>query len=1059
MRIVFLFRFARVAAFFAAAAIFVAGNVSAQQVPEQMFSEMKWRMIGPFRAGKVNAVAGVPGNPAVYYFGADGGGVWKTTDGGTVWKPIFDKEPVASIGAMTLAPSNPKIIYVGTGVNTIFADSAYGDGVYKSVDGGDSWQHIGLEDTRHIGRILVDPRNPDIVLVAAMGHSSGPNEERGVFRSTDGGRSWKKVLYKDNVTAAVDLCFEPGNPRVVYATLWHGIRKPGQKGTSYGPGSGLYKSLDEGVTWTQITGNGLPEGDWGREGVAVAPGNHGQRVYVIVEAKDKKGGLYRSDDAGATWKKATEDGRIVGSWYMSEIYVDPRNADIVYVPSQNLYRSNDGGHTFTAIKGAPGGDDYHCVWIDPTNSQRIMLGVDQGAAISLNGGETWTPWYNQPTGEFYRVATDHRFPYWVYGPQQDSGTAGITSRGNNGQITERDWFPVGPGESGYTIPDPLDADVVYNAGPGGSVVRLSKTTGQVRDISPAPVSFESKYRFNWTIPMAFSPQDPHLLYLGTQFLLKTTDAGANWEAVSGDLTRVRPDEKDSKQARGTILTIAPSEGKEGVIWVGTDDGNIQLTKDAGKSWQNVTPSGVSEWSTVSIVEASHFDAGTAYAAVNRNNHDDLHPHIFRTRDFGKTWQETVQGIRETDFVRTVREDPARKGLLYAGTETGVYVSFDGGEHWQSLRLNMPVVAIHDLAIEQDDLVAATYGRAFWILDDVTLLRQLDGRGAAAGARLFAPRTAIRVRRDENQDTPLPPEVPAGKNPPDGAVLNYFLLANSAGEIQLEIYDENEKLVRSFSSAEVPKEPEETPYVAEYWLAHPEPPSKKPGMYRFAWNLRYADPRAMHPQSPYNYPIAAIVGATPLPPQGPLVLPGKYEVRLKVGGQVLRQALEVKMDPRVPAARNELESSLELQLKISALLGKNFDGYQQAKQLRSRLAELMKRPKEDPVAVAASTLDAKVAGLQGGEATPILEAPKTTSFMAVNDTLTALMALVDGADFAPSEESFAAYRRICKGENEALAAWQDLKNKDVAALNTLLGKSSLPALPDVPEVTVETACGN
>ncbi len=1059
MRIVFLFRFARVAAFFAAAAIFVAGNVSAQQVPEQMFSEMKWRMIGPFRAGKVNAVAGVPGNPAVYYFGADGGGVWKTTDGGTVWKPIFDKEPVASIGAMTLAPSNPKIIYVGTGVNTIFADSAYGDGVYKSVDGGDSWQHIGLEDTRHIGRILVDPRNPDIVLVAAMGHSSGPNEERGVFRSTDGGRSWKKVLYKDNVTAAVDLCFEPGNPRVVYATLWHGIRKPGQKGTSYGPGSGLYKSLDEGVTWTQITGNGLPEGDWGREGVAVAPGNHGQRVYVIVEAKDKKGGLYRSDDAGATWKKATEDGRIVGSWYMSEIYVDPRNADIVYVPSQNLYRSNDGGHTFTAIKGAPGGDDYHCVWIDPTNSQRIMLGVDQGATISLNGGETWTPWYNQPTGEFYRVATDHRFPYWVYGPQQDSGTAGITSRGNNGQITERDWFPVGPGESGYTIPDPLDADVVYNAGPGGSVVRLSKTTGQVRDISPAPVSFESKYRFNWTIPMAFSPQDPHLLYLGTQFLLKTTDAGTNWEAVSGDLTRVRPDEKDSKQARGTILTIAPSEGKEGVIWVGTDDGNIQLTKDAGKSWQNVTPSGVSEWSTVSIVEASHFDAGTAYAAVNRNNHDDLHPHIFRTRDFGKTWQETVQGIRETDFVRTVREDPARKGLLYAGTETGVYVSFDGGEHWQSLRLNMPVVAIHDLAIEQDDLVAATYGRAFWILDDVTLLRQLDGRGAAAGARLFAPRTAIRVRRDENQDTPLPPEVPAGKNPPDGAVLNYFLLANSAGEIQLEIYDENEKLVRSFSSAEVPKEPEETPYVAEYWLAHPEPPSKKPGMYRFAWNLRYADPRAMHPQSPYNYPIAAIVGATPLPPQGPLVLPGKYEVRLKVGGQVLRQALEVKMDPRVPAARNELESSLELQLKISALLGKNFDGYQQAKQLRSRLAELMKRPKEDPVAVAASTLDAKVAGLQGGEATPILEAPKTTSFMAVNDTLTALMALVDGADFAPSEESFAAYRRICKGENEALAAWQDLKNKDVAALNTLLGKSSLPALPDVPEVTVETACGN
>jgi photosystem II stability/assembly factor-like uncharacterized protein len=1036
----------------------MAGIERAQQIPESLYSEMRWRMIGPFRAGKVNGVAGVPGNPAVYYFAADGGGVWKTTDGGTVWKPIFDKQPVASIGAMTLAPSNPNIIYVGTGINTIFSDSSYGDGVYKSVDGGGSWQHIGLEDTRHIGRILVDPRNPDLVLVAAMGHNSGPSEERGVFRSTDGGRSWKKVLYKDNVTAAVDLCFEPGNPRVVYATLWHGIRKPGQKGTSYGPGSGLYKSLDAGLTWTQITGHGLPDGEWGREGVAVAPGNHGQRVYVIVEAKDKKGGLYRSDDAGATWKKATEDERITGFWYMSEIFVDPKNADIVYVPSQNLYRSTDGGHTFTAIKGAPGGDDYHSVWIDPTNSQRILLGVDQGATISLNGGESWSPWYNQPTGEFYRVATDHRFPYWVYGPQQDSGTAGIASRGNNGQITERDWSPVGPGESGYTIPDPLDPDVMYNAGPAGSVVRLSKTTGQVRDISPAPVSFGSKYRFNWTIPMVFSPQDPHLLYLGTQFLLKTTDAGTNWEAVSGDLTRARPDEKDSKQAQGTILTIAPSEVKEGVIWVGTDDGNIQLTKDTGKSWQNVTPPSVSEWSTVSIVAASHFDARTAYAAVNRNNHDDLHPHIFRTRDFGQTWEETVQGIQEMDFVRTVREDPARRGLLYAGTERGVYVSFDSGDHWQSLRLNMPPVAIHDLAIEQNDLVAATYGRSFWILDDVTPLQQLDGRSTMTAGRLFAPRTAIRVRRDENQDTPLPPEVPAGKNPPDGAILNYFLPANSAGDIQLEIYDADEKLVRSFSSTAVPKELEETPYVAEYWLAHPQAFSKAAGMHRFVWNLRYPDPRAVHTQSPYNYPIAAIVGSTPLPPQGPLVLPGKYEARLKAGGQVFREPLEVKMDPRVTAARNELQSSLELQLKISALLEKNFDGYQQTKKVRVRLAELMKRPKEDPIAVAAGALDAKVAALEG-EATPILETPKAASFMAVNDTLTALMALVDGADFAPSEESFAAYRRICKGSNEALAAWQELKNKEVTALNVLLGKSNLAVMPEVPDLAGDATCAN
>src|SRR5229473_61274 len=752
MRFVFLFRFARNAAFFAAATIFIAGIAAAQQVPEQFFSEMRWRMIGSFRAGKVNAVAGVPGNPGVYYFGADGGGVWKTTDGGTVWKPIFDKEAIASIGAMALAPSNAKIIYVGTGVNTIFSDSSYGDGVYKSTDGGENWQHVGLEDTRHIGRILINPRDPDVVLVAAMGHSSGPNEERGVFRSTDGGRTWKKVLYRDNVTGAADLCFEPGNPRVAYATLWNGIRKAGQRGATYGPGSGLFKSVDEGMTWTEIKGHGLPEGDWGRAGVAVAPGNHGQRVYLIVDGKEKKGGLFRSDDAGATWKKATEDKRIDGYWYMSEIFVDPKNADVVYVPMQNLYRSNDGGHSFTAIKGAPGGDDYHTVWIDPTNSQRIMLGVDQGATISLNGGESWNTWYNQPTGQFYRVATDHRFPYWVYGPQQDSGTAAIASRGNNGQITERDWFPVGPGESGYTIPEPLDPDIVYNAGPFGSVVRLSKVTGQVRDISPAPVSFGSKYRFNWTIPLIFSSQDPHLLYLGTQFLLKTTDAGTSWEAVSPDLTRTRGDEKDPKQALGTILTIAPSQVREGVIWAGTDDGNIQVTKDAGKTWQNVTPPSVSEWSRVSILEASHFDAGSAYAAVDRNNLDDLRPHIFRTRDFGQTWQEAVSGIRDIDFVRVVREDPGRKGLLYAGTEQGVYVSFDDGDHWQSLRLNMPVVAIHDLAIEQDDLIAATYGRSFWILDDVTPLRYLDTNFNASAPLLFAPRAAVRVRRDENQDT-------------------------------------------------------------------------------------------------------------------------------------------------------------------------------------------------------------------------------------------------------------------------------------------------------------------
>jgi len=1035
-----------------------------QDVPPSLYADMKWRSIGPYRAGKVNGVAGIPGNPAVYYIGADGGGVWKTTDGGFTWKPIFDSESVQSIGALAVSPSNPNIIYVGTGVNSVFRDISYGNGVYKSANGGQSWQHLGLEDTRHIGRILIDPANPDIVLVAAMGHSFGPNEERGVFRSADGGKTWKKVLFKDNTTGAIDLCFEPGNPKVVYATLWHSIWMQSLRDRSYEPGSGLYKSKDGGITWTQITGGGLPTENWGRSGIAVAPGTKGQRLYLIIETKEKKnGGLFRSDDGGTTWKKTTEDERINGFWYMSEIFADPKNPDVLYVPSQNFYRTTDGGKNFTAIKGAPGGDDYHTLWIDPTNPQRMILGTDQGATITMNGAETWSTWYNQPTGEFYRLSTDHRFPYWIYGPQQDSGTEGIASRGNNGQITERDWHQVGPGESGYTIPDPLDPDVVYNAGPGGSVIRLSITTGQVRDISPAPISFGSKYHFNWTIPMVFSPQDPHLLYLGTQFLMKTTNGGTSWDEISPDLTRVKVDEteaekKGPKKATGTILTIAPSPVKEGVIWVGTDDGNIQVTKDAGKTWKNATPSAMTEWSNVSLIETSHFDAGVAYAAVNRNSLDDLRPHIFRTRDFGENWQEVVSGIGDQSFTCSVREDPVRKGLLYAATETGVYVSFNDGEHWQSLRLNMPVVAIHDLAIEQDDLIAATYGRSFWILDDVTQLRQADATIASAGAHLFAPRAAIRVRRDENQDTPLPPEVPAGKNPPDGAILNYFLPANVSGEIQLEIHDTDGNLIHNYSSAPLPKEESEPPYVAEYWIAHPQPLSKEAGMHRAVWNLRYQNPQAVHSQSPYNYPSAATVGGTPLPPEGPLVLPGKYEVQLKVNGQTLRQPLEVKMDPRVNTPRNELQSALDLQLKISAVLTRNYEAFQQVKQLRVRLSELKKRPKDDLAATAANALDAK-AGALVGEATPILETPKGPNLMAVNDSMTALMALVDGADFAPSEESFVAFRRVCKAMNEAFGTWQDLKNKDVDALNVLLSKNNLAPVASMPALAADFACGN
>jgi photosystem II stability/assembly factor-like uncharacterized protein len=1029
----------------------------AQQVDPSVYSGMKWRMIGPYRGGKVNAVAGIPGDPATYYFASNGGGVWKTTDGGAVWKPIFDSQPIASIGALALAPSNPRVIYVGSGENNVYSDISYGNGVYKSTDAGETWQHLGLEDTRHIARILVDPRNPDLVLLAAMGHSYGPNPERGVFRSTDGGRNWKKVLFKDDLTGAVDLCFAPGDPRIVYAALWHPIRKPGQSGTTFGPGSGIYKSTDEGVTWTQLTGHGLPPGDWGRTGIAAAPGTHGRRVWALIEAKDKANGLYRSDDGGATWQRINTDDRIVGYWYMSQIFADPRNPDVVYIPKQSFYRSSDGGKTFTIIKGAPGGDDYQTLWIDPTNPQRLFLGSDQGATISLNGAQSWSTWYNQPTGQFYRVATDHEFPYWVYGPQQDSGTAGTASRGNGGQITERDWFPVGPGESGYTIPDPLDHDVVYNAGPFGSVVRLSKRTGQVRDVSPAPITFGTKYRFNWNIPMVFSPQDPHVLYLGTQFVLKTANHGTSWEAISPDLTRTPADDKDPKKPLGSLMTVAPSPVKEGVIWAGSDDGAIQLTRNGGATWQNVTPPAVTEWSAVQLIEASHFDAGTAYVAVNRNPLDDLHPHILHTHDFGQTWQEIVNGIRDTDFVRTVREDPVRKNLLYAGTEQGAYVSFDGGGHWQSLRLNMPTVSVDDLAIEQDDLIAATYGRSFWILDDLSPLRQIDPQSPPAQALLFPPRPAIRVRRDENQDTPLPPEVPAGKNPPDGAILNYYLPSAPASDVKMEIYDQDEKLIRSYSSAPLPESHEQL-QIAEYWVAHSKPLAKTAGMHQFVWDLRYPNPQAVHTQTPYNFPMGAIVGETPLPPQGPLVLPGKYEVRLTVDGHTYSQPLEVKMDPRVNYAHNQLQSALALELKISATLERNFTGYRQVKDLRSRLAEFSKRPAGDPIATAATQLDSKAAAIEG-EPAGVFDTPKGSSFIIANDSLVALIALVDGADFAPSEESFAALQRVCAAMGGTFDEWQQLKAKDLAAFHKLIDDKEKPgAIPDYPPLTPDPTCG-
>jgi len=1063
----------RAAARLAILALTIAGAAGsaayAQSFDPALYAGMRWRLIGPFRGGRVLAVAGIPGQPNVYYFGAVGGGVWKTSDGGRVWEPLFDQQPIASVGALAVAASDPHVLYAGTGEADMRSDISFGDGVYKSTDGGRTWKNAGLRDSRHIGRILVDAHNPDVVLVAALGHAYGPNAERGVFRTTNGGTTWEKVLYKDENTGAIDLCFDPGNSRVVYATLWQTRRPPWSTYAPLGgPGSGLYKSADGGVTWKELKGHGLPSGELGRIGVGVAPGDNGNRVYALIDARDtKQGGLYRSDDAGASWQQVGTDPRIwTRGWYFGGVFADAHNEDTVHIANVSVYRSTDGGRSFTAIKGAPGGDDYHSLWIDPADSQRMIVGSDQGATISVDGGKTWSSWYNQPTAQFYHVATDHQFPYHVYGAQQDSGTAAVASRSDYGLITFRDWTSIGAGESGYVAPDPADANIVYGGSTGGSLFRFDKRTGQSQNISPWPAEnfgraiSQRKYRFTWTSPVVFSPQDPHVLYMGAQFLLQTTDGGRSWQEISPDLTGAEKDPPAASTASaalttanarargyGVIYSVAPSPVSAGQIWVGSDTGRIHLTRDAGKTWTNVTPAGLSDWSKISLMEASPHDAGTAYAAVDRHRLDDYSPQIYRTHDFGKTWTKITSGIGATAYVHAVRADPVRQGLLFAGTETGVYVSFDDGEHWQALQLNLPVAPVHDLAVHENDLVAATHGRSFWILDDITPLRQIDARVAASPAYLFAPQTSIRVRRDVNQDTPLPPETPAGANPPAGAILDYFLKSPPEGEIALEIFDRQGQLVRRFSSADRSGEPETAPLFPTYWLRPAEAPAKTAGMHRLIWDLRYPRPAVLHPR----YSMAAVYGQdTPTLPEGPLVLPGEYEARLSVAGRTYSQPLRVQMDPRVTTSPEDLARQLELGRKISSALAQNFEASREVRALRSQLQTLRQRLGDDAqakaIVSAAAELDRRAAAIEGRANN---SAEPSEGLDRLDETLAGLATVVDSADAAHTAQASAFFDQVEKELRAQLALWDELRRKDLPALNALMRESKIAPITATP----------
>ena len=1014
----------------------------AQEPPSPSFPEMHWRMIGPFRGGRVIPVTGVPGKPNEYLFGAVDGGVWKTVNGGRTWQPIFDAEPIASIGAIAIAPSDPQIIYVGTGESDMRSDISYGDGIYKSTDGGASWRNIGLRDSQNIGRILVDPHDPNIVIAAALGHAFGPNAERGVYRSTDGGATWTKVLAKNDDTGAIDLSWDPANTSVIYAALWQTRRPPWSVyAPTSGPGSGLYKSTDSGVTWNQITGHGFPSEGLGRIGIAIAPGQNGKRVYAVVDAHE--GGIYRSDDAGENWRRVSADHRVWSrGWYFGGITVDPRNPDIVYVMDTAMYRSTDGGEHFEAIKAAPGGDDYHSLWIAPDDPQRMILGSDQGAAISVDGAGTWSSWYNQPTAQFYHVVTDNRFPYRVYGSQQDSGTAGVSSRSDYGQITFRDWSPVGGEESGYIVVDRADPDTVYGGGPFGVVRRFNWVTGQSFDISPAAIRFHNeKLRFTWTSPLVDSPQNSRVLYLGAQFVLRSSDRGQSWQAISPDLTvksagasAKSSDAAKKEEARGVVYTIAASPLRAGEIWAGTDNGLIQLTLDDGAHWSNVTPPDVAEWSQISLIEASPHDVAVAYAAVDRHQVDDLNPYIYRTRDSGKTWQKITQDLPPGAYVHAVREDPRRKGLLFAGTELGVYVSYDDGDRWQPLQNNLPVSSVRDLVIHGDDLVVATHGRAFWILDDISPLREWTAAIAAQDAHLFHPAPAIRIRRSESHDTPLPLETPVGQNPPAGAIFDYFL-KSAAGEVVLEIHDRQGNLVRRYSSEDKAPAVSEAPEIQKYWLPKFAPLPKSAGVHRFVWDLRYAPPASMR----HEYDMTAIIGdGTVLLPEGPLVLPGEYEVALKVAGQTYKSTVTVQMDPRVKVPRADLARQFDLEQKIDAALTKATETTEAIAKIREQLKALQTSLGAKPGAKAllqtVNELDKRAETIQGN---PQAEWPQTPGgLIGVDGSLGVLVVSVGSADSAPTATSQAAFDEATKQLNDALAQWESFQ-KDFASLQTKL----------------------
>jgi photosystem II stability/assembly factor-like uncharacterized protein len=1057
---------------------------------------MEWRNIGPHRGGRVVAVAGDPRQPTTFYFGACAGGVWKTTDGGTYWRNVSDGFfNTAAVGALAVSEADPNVIYAGMGECCIRGDVSHGDGVYRSTDAGQTWQHLGLEETRYVARVRIHPANPDLVYVAALGNIFGPSPERGVFRSKDGGSSWEKVLYRDDDTGAIDLSMGPNNPRILYAAMWQVRRTPWSL-TSGGPGSSLYKTTDGGDTWTDISDSpGLPKGIKGRIGVAVSPARPG-RVWALVEAEKDGSGLYRSEDGGASWELISEDREIQSRrWYYMHIFADPRDADTIWALASRAFKSTNGGVSWQEIP-TPHGDN-HDLWIDPKDPRRMIEGNDGGANVSFNGGLTWSTIYNQPTAQFYHVTTDTRFPYRVYGTQQDNSAICVPSRTNKGGIPLNECYTVGHSESGHIQVRPDNPDVVYSGaigsspGGGGALLRYDHANQQIRIITTWPEFYggwgpkDLKYRFQWTYPILISPHDPNTLYVAGNRLFKSTDEGTSWELISPDLTR---DDKSKQEASGgpitkdttgaehycTIFAFSESVHERGVFWAGTDDGLLHLSRDAGRTWTNVTPPDLPEWTTVNVIEVSPHDPATAYVAAWRYKLDDWSPYLWKTADYGTSWTRITDGIPADDFTRCIRADPERRGLLYAGTETGVYLSLDDGASWQRWQGTLPVAPVYDLQVKGSDVIAATHGRSFWVLDDVTPLRRLTEDVQAQRAHLFPPRATVRFRGGGGPARGLPGVITAGgiggvsyveqkkpdgemervmldagKNPPDGVIVNYWLKDRPGSDLRLEFLDAEGALIKSFSSkpeespeppAEEPPGSEEADEESDDLLDQERRAPKQAGLNRFTWNMRYPDAKKLPGDIPTERSLA-----------GPLVPPGQYQVRLIVDGSGYTQPFEIRKDPRVAATREDLDAQFELLLRIRDKLSETHDAVLRLRAIRAQVEALTKRARDNQeIAAAANALSQRLTAIEEElvQTKAKGESDRLNHPGRLNAKLVHLSAVVASADWEPPRQTHEVFQHLSGQIDRQLADLSRVVASDVPAFDALLRKAGVPAVGPV-----------